>query len=140
MATDQTRNVSLTAELNAFIRAQVASGQYQNASEVVRAGLRLLQRQEQRQPAQGSHAAFGSGWWMMNRKPDFPSQLPALLAGGGMMERLIRTHDWSTSASWATHRPGLGVPQDRRQPHASGRPVSRPISPGPTSKSQLSTM
>jgi antitoxin ParD1/3/4 len=48
MPTDQTRNVSLTAELNAFIRAQVASGQYQNASEVVRAGLRLLQRQEQR--------------------------------------------------------------------------------------------
>ncbi|MFL5162708.1 MAG: type II toxin-antitoxin system ParD family antitoxin [Microvirga sp.] len=48
MPTDQTRNVSLTAELNAFIRGQVASGQYQNASEVVRAGLRLLQRQEQR--------------------------------------------------------------------------------------------
>jgi antitoxin ParD1/3/4 len=48
MATDQTRNVSLTAELNAFIRTQVASGQYQNASEVVRASLRLLQRQEQR--------------------------------------------------------------------------------------------
>ena len=42
MPTDQTRNVSLTAELNAFIRAQVASGEYQNASEVVRAGLRLL--------------------------------------------------------------------------------------------------
>lgn len=35
MPTDQTRNVSLTAELNAFILAQVASGQYQNASEVV---------------------------------------------------------------------------------------------------------
>ena len=48
MPTDQTRNVSLTAELNAFIRSQVASSQYQNASEVVRAGLRLLQRQEQR--------------------------------------------------------------------------------------------
>jgi antitoxin ParD1/3/4 len=44
--TDQTRNVSLTAELNAFIRAQVASGRYQNASEVVRAGLRLLLAQE----------------------------------------------------------------------------------------------
>lgn len=42
MPTDQTRNVSLTAELNAFIRAQVASGQYQSASEVVRAALRLL--------------------------------------------------------------------------------------------------
>jgi putative addiction module CopG family antidote len=48
MSTDQTRNVSLTAELNAFIRAQVASGHYQNASEVVRAGLRLLQRQHER--------------------------------------------------------------------------------------------
>jgi antitoxin ParD1/3/4 len=45
MPTDQTRNVSLTVELNAFIRTQVASGQYQNASEVVRAGLRLLVRQ-----------------------------------------------------------------------------------------------
>ena len=45
MPSEQTRNVSLTAELNAFIRAQVASGQYQNASEVVRAGLRLLVQQ-----------------------------------------------------------------------------------------------
>jgi antitoxin ParD1/3/4 len=44
MPTDQIRNVSLTAELNAFICAQVGSGQYQNASEVVRAGLRLLQK------------------------------------------------------------------------------------------------
>ncbi len=45
MPSDQTRNVSLTVELNAFIRAQVASGQYQNASEVVRASLRLLVQQ-----------------------------------------------------------------------------------------------
>jgi antitoxin ParD1/3/4 len=49
MPTGQTRNVSLTAELNAFIRAQVSSGQYQNTSEVVRAGLRLLQRQHERE-------------------------------------------------------------------------------------------
>ncbi|HYF56431.1 MAG TPA: type II toxin-antitoxin system ParD family antitoxin [Salinarimonas sp.] len=47
MPSDQSRNVSLTAELNAFIRAQVASGQYQNASEVVRAGLRLLHKEAQ---------------------------------------------------------------------------------------------
>ena len=45
MPADQTRNVSLTAELNAFIRSQVASGQYQNASEMVRAVLRLLVQQ-----------------------------------------------------------------------------------------------
>jgi putative addiction module CopG family antidote len=49
MPSDQTRNVSLTAELNAFIRAQVDSGHYQNASEVVRAGLRLLAQQAERQ-------------------------------------------------------------------------------------------
>lgn len=57
MPTDQTRNVSLTAELNAFIRAQVASGQYQNASEVVRASLRLLQREEQRNKRRPSSPA-----------------------------------------------------------------------------------
>lgn len=34
--------VSLTPELRRFIEAQVASGRYQTASEVVRAGLRLL--------------------------------------------------------------------------------------------------
>jgi antitoxin ParD1/3/4 len=34
--------VSLTPELRRFIAAQVASGRYQTASEVVRAGLRLL--------------------------------------------------------------------------------------------------
>jgi antitoxin ParD1/3/4 len=49
MPSDQTRNVSVTAELIAFIRAQVASGHYQNASEVVRVGLRLLARQADRE-------------------------------------------------------------------------------------------
>ena len=36
--------VSLTPELRRFIEAQVASGRDQTASEVVRAGLRLLTR------------------------------------------------------------------------------------------------
>lgn len=47
------KNISLTPELEAFVDSQVASGQYQTASEVVRAALRLLQAQatpEQRQP------------------------------------------------------------------------------------------
>jgi antitoxin ParD1/3/4 len=42
MSNTPTRNVSLTTELTAYINAQVASGYYSNASEVVRAGLRLL--------------------------------------------------------------------------------------------------
>ncbi len=39
-------NVSLTPELSRFIGGQIASGRYQNTSEVVRAALRLLQAQE----------------------------------------------------------------------------------------------
>ena len=39
-------NVSLTPEFTAYIANQVASGRYRSASEVVRAGLRLLQRDE----------------------------------------------------------------------------------------------
>jgi putative addiction module CopG family antidote len=39
-------NVSLTPKLDAFIRRKVASGLYNNASEVVRAALRLLVARE----------------------------------------------------------------------------------------------
>jgi antitoxin ParD1/3/4 len=39
---DVAMNVSLTPELEAMIRQQVDSGRYNNASEVVRAALRLL--------------------------------------------------------------------------------------------------
>ena len=39
-------NVSLTPELERFIAARVASGHYCSASEVVRAGLRLLVERE----------------------------------------------------------------------------------------------
>lgn len=39
-------NVSLTPELEKFVKQRVATGQYQTASEVVREGLRLLERQE----------------------------------------------------------------------------------------------
>ena len=43
-----TRNVNLTAELDRFVAKKVKSGRYENASEVVRAGLRTLEREEQR--------------------------------------------------------------------------------------------
>ena len=47
MATHRTTvNVSITPELDAFLESRVNSGRYQTTSEVVREGLRLLERQE----------------------------------------------------------------------------------------------
>jgi antitoxin ParD1/3/4 len=43
-----TRNVNLTDELDRFVLAKVESGRYGNASEVVRAALRTLEREERR--------------------------------------------------------------------------------------------
>jgi antitoxin ParD1/3/4 len=41
-----TRNVNLTLELDRFVLASVESGRFENASEVVRAALRTLEREE----------------------------------------------------------------------------------------------
>ncbi len=41
-----TRNVNLTEELDRFVDAHIVGGQYANASEVFRAGLRALAQQE----------------------------------------------------------------------------------------------
>jgi antitoxin ParD1/3/4 len=42
-----TRNINLTDALGRFVAEKVESGSYQNASEVIRAGLRLLQVEEE---------------------------------------------------------------------------------------------
>ncbi len=41
-----TRNVNLTEELDRFVAKKIKAGRYENASEVVRAGLRNLEREE----------------------------------------------------------------------------------------------
>ena len=46
-----TRNVNLTDELDRFVSAKIESGRYENASEVVRAALRALERDEQQHEA-----------------------------------------------------------------------------------------
>ena len=42
-----TRNVNLTNELDQFVAAKIQSGRYESVSEVVRAALRSLEREEQ---------------------------------------------------------------------------------------------
>jgi antitoxin ParD1/3/4 len=46
-----TRNVNLTDQLDRFVTTKVKTGRYENASEVVRAGLRTLEREEQQYEA-----------------------------------------------------------------------------------------
>jgi antitoxin ParD1/3/4 len=46
-----TRNVNLTHELDRFVAKKIKTGRYENASEVVRAGLRTLEREEQQHEA-----------------------------------------------------------------------------------------
>lgn len=41
-----TRNINLTDRLDDFVESNVSSGRYQNASEVVREGLRLLEQRQ----------------------------------------------------------------------------------------------
>jgi len=42
-----TRNINLTEHFDRFVEEQVETGRYENASEVLRAGLRLLEQQTQ---------------------------------------------------------------------------------------------
>ena len=54
-----TRNVVLTDAQSAFVDRLVASGRYQNASEALRAGLRLLEREEAELDALRHRLAIG---------------------------------------------------------------------------------
>ena len=47
----RTRNVNLTDELDEFVLSKVENGRFENASEVVRAALRTLEREEQQYEA-----------------------------------------------------------------------------------------
>jgi putative addiction module CopG family antidote len=76
MAKRLTRNFSLTPELEGFISECLSSGDYGNASEVVRSGLRLLR--DGAKPA----ATLASAWPI----------------GGGVCGKIIRERDWSETA------------------------------------------
>lgn len=59
-----TRNVVLSQHQHELVESLVASGQFQNASEVLRAGLRLLERQHAEDAARiaALRAAADRGW------------------------------------------------------------------------------
>lgn len=42
-----TRNINLTDHFDQFVAGEIEAGRYRNASEVLRAGLRLLEQQKQ---------------------------------------------------------------------------------------------
>lgn len=56
-------SVALSAHFEHFVRAQIESGRYNNASEVVRAGLRLLEDQQKQADLQleAMRAAVAAG-------------------------------------------------------------------------------
>ena len=64
-----TRNVVLTDQQEKIIQTLVASGQYQNASEVLREGLRLLARVEaqERVKLEALREAAGLGFGAIDR-------------------------------------------------------------------------
>jgi antitoxin ParD1/3/4 len=59
-----TRNVVLTQQQHEFVDSLVQSGRYQNASEVLREGLRLVEREEAEEAAKiaALRLAAEQGW------------------------------------------------------------------------------
>lgn len=62
-------NVSVTPELEAFVRGLVESGRYHSASEVFREGLRLLERAE--------HRRLLEKWLVEGLTPEEEARVPA---------------------------------------------------------------
>ena len=46
-----TRNINLTAQMDEFVASRIKQGRYANASEVLRAGLRALEKAEEEDKA-----------------------------------------------------------------------------------------
>jgi antitoxin ParD1/3/4 len=58
-----TRNINLTPQMDSYVDAKIRSGEYGNASEVLRAGLRALERadREDRARLESLRAALAAG-------------------------------------------------------------------------------
>lgn len=71
MPSRQTLNVSLPPAQESFVRAQVETGRYRTASEVVREGLRLLEEAE--------HRRLVEKWLYEDLSPEELDRLPGEL-------------------------------------------------------------
>lgn len=91
-------NVSLTPELADFVEEQVRGGQYRSASEVVRAALRLLERDERDRLFQK---------WLLEGEltADEAVRLP-----DDVRERMRRALRWRIEDGLESLRRGEGVP------------------------------
>ena len=67
MPATHARNVSLTPQLARFVDQLVAAGAYNNASEVVRDGLRELQRRKHADQLTEIQARIGAGLEQLDR-------------------------------------------------------------------------
>ncbi len=79
------RNVALTPQLAKFVDDLVASGTYNNASEVVRDGLRELQRRKHADQLTKIRARVGTGLDELDRG-EGSSGPPAEVLGGVLTE------------------------------------------------------
>jgi antitoxin ParD1/3/4 len=94
MPVRKTMNVSLTPELGRYVAERVATGRYNSASEVVRAALRSLEKEEKeglcREPGNRGKTP-GSAW----DQAGWPRQRTSCWSGGislwpGTLRRLPR--------------------------------------------------
>jgi len=96
MVACSTLNVSLTPELDEFVRDRVDTGRYQTASEVVREGLRLLELQERDRDA--AHAMLKNKLQLAAAQ----SESGALVDGEEFIDQLIGQLRENSNPSGAT--------------------------------------
>ena len=83
------KTISLTEKDDAFIAAQVDSGEFGNASEVVRAGLRLLEHEKLKLAALKQAIAEGDAAYA---RGDFTTYTVAGQLGSDLKAKLVRDH------------------------------------------------
>ena len=92
MPASHARNVALTPQLASFVDELVAAGTYNNASEVVRDGLRELQRRKHADQLTEIRARIGAGLDQLDRGEGRSGE-PAAVLDGILEEAKLRHRD-----------------------------------------------